>query len=125
MTARPAEDLELEIDEVEALPPPTGVPERFRELVALKLKTTNDAVICAAERDFRGIFLSPHDYIVEQVGKELPPHAQWILSCCDLNLLRMGYEREQVAIWTIALPDGRHMIFESARADLRGNPRSR
>ena len=44
-------DTDPDILETEVPPPPAGTPPRFRELVALALKTTDTTVLDAAEQD--------------------------------------------------------------------------
>ena len=108
-------DPDIEILETEVPPPPTGAPQRFRELVALALKTTDATVLDAAEQDYRGVFGSLDDFIHNQLDEHLPPHLQWLLGCCEPEKLRVGYEREVVRLWTIGLPNGQMMVFESQR----------
>jgi len=49
---------------------------------------------------------------------------RWLLGCCDPVQLRAGYENGALRIWTIALQDGRVLLFESqaelGRRRLRG-----
>jgi len=106
-------DPDIEILETDASPPPPGTPPEFRELVALALKTTAIDVLDAAEQDLRGTYPSVDDYVRDQLGEHLPPHMRWVLECCDPVRLRAGYENGALKIWTIALPDGRVLLFES------------
>ena len=105
-------DPDIKVLETES-PPPAGTPLRFRELVALALKTTDVTVLDAAQQDYRGVFANVDDFINNQLGEYLPPHLQWLPACCDTETLRSGYERGQVRLWTIELPDGHVMVFES------------
>jgi len=117
-------DPDIEILETEAPPRPPGTPPEFRELVALALRTTAVDVLDAAEDDFRGTYASVDDYVRDQVGEHLEPHMRWLLGCCDPVRLRAGDENGALRIWTIALPDGRVLLFESqaepGRRRLRG-----
>jgi hypothetical protein len=115
-------DPDIEVLETELVSPPSGTPRHFRELVALTLKTTDSTVLDAAERDYRGVFVSVHDYIDNQLGEHLPPHLQWLPACCEPEKLRLGYERGTVRLWTIRLPDGRVLVFESQREPGRHRP---
>ncbi len=117
-------DPDIEVLETELSPPLAGTPPRFRELVALALKTTDATVLDAAEQDYRGVFSSVHDFIDNQLGEQLPPHLQWLVACCEPEKLRVGYERGLVRLWTIGLPDGRVLVFESRREPGRCRPRS-
>lgn len=76
------------------------------------------------EEDFRGTYASVDDYVRDQVGEHLEPHMRWLLGCCDPVQLRAGYENGALRIWTIALQDGRVLLFESqaelGRRRLRG-----
>lgn len=98
-------------------------PLRFRELVALALKTTDSCILDAAEQDYRGVFASVHDFICNQLGEHLPSFLQWVLACCDPEMLRVGYERGHVRIWTIGLANERVIVFESQRERGRQRPR--
>ena len=108
-------DPDIEVHETEAPPPPAGAPPWFRELVALALKTTDTTVLDAAEQDYRGVFGSVDEFIHNQLDEHLPPHLQWLSVCCDPEKLRAGFERGLVHLWTIGLPTGRVMVFESRR----------
>ena len=112
-------DPDIEVPETEAPPPPAGAPPRFRELVALALKTTDSTVVDAAGQDYRGVFGSVDEFIHNQLGEHLPPHLQWLPACCDPEKLRAGYERGLVELWTIGLPTGRVIVFESRRGGCR------
>ena len=116
-------DPDIEILETEVPPPPSGTPPEFRELIALALKTTSVDVLDAAEEDFRGIYASVDDYVSDQLGEHLPPHMLWVLACCDPVKLRVGYENGALRIWTIALRDGRVLLFESQAELGRRHPR--
>jgi len=106
-------DPEIEILQTDAPPRPRGTPPEFRELVALALKTTAADVLDAAEQDYRGTYLSAEHYVRDQLTEHLPPYMRWLLECCDHARLRVGYENGALRIWTIALPDGRVLLFES------------
>ena len=106
-------DPDIEVLETDIPPPPLGVPPRFRERVALALKTTDAAVLDAAEQDYRGVFGSIDEFIHNQLAEHLPDHLQWLPTCCDPARLRAGYERGRVRLWTIALANGRVIVFES------------
>ena len=108
-------DPDIEVLETDLPPPPAGTPPRFRELVALALKTTDTTVLDAAEQDYRGVFGSIDDFISSQLGEHLPPHLEWLPACCDPEKLRVGYERGLVKLWTIGLANGRVIVFESLR----------
>lgn len=116
-------DPDIEVLETEVPPPPAGTPPRFRELVALALKTTDTTVLDAAEQDYRGVFGSVDDFIHNQLIEHLPPHLQWLPTCCDPAKLRLGYERKLIRLWTIALPNERVIVFESQREGSRRRPR--
>lgn len=116
-------DPDIEILETDASPPPYGTPPEFRELVALALKTTAVNVLDAAEEDFRGTYASVEDYVRDQLDEHLPPHMRWVLACCDPVKLRAGYENGALRIWTIALRDGRVLLFESQAEFGRRRPR--
>ena len=105
-------DPDIEVLETDLPPPPTGTPPRFRELVALALKTTDTTVLDAAEQDYRGVFGTINEFI----RTRLPANAQWILACCDPERLQEAYEFEfEIVIWTILLPRERMLVFESQR----------
>jgi hypothetical protein len=106
-------DPDIEVLETEVPPPPAGTPPRFRELVALALKTTDIAVLDAAEQDYRGVFGSVDDFIQNQLREHLPPFLKWLPGCCEPEKLRVGYERGLVRLWTIGLSNGRVIVFES------------
>lgn len=116
-------DPDIEVLKTELSPPPVGMPPRFRELVALALKTTDATVLDAAEQDYRGVFSSVHDFIDNQLGEQLPPHLQWLVACCEPEKLRGGYERGLVRLWTIGLPNQWVLVFESQREPGRRHPR--
>ncbi|HOZ24420.1 MAG TPA: hypothetical protein PLI83_06505 [Thermomonas sp.] len=116
-------DPEIEILETEVAPPPLGSPPRFRELVALALKTTDADVLDAAEHDYRGIHGGVDAFIRDQLAEHLPPHLQWLLECCDPEKLRLGYEGRAIRIWTIAVAEGRFAVFESSCEPGRRRPR--
>ena len=115
---------DIEVLETEVAPPPAGAPPRFRELVALALKTTDSTVLDAAEQDYRGVFGSIDDFIHNQLGEHLPSHLQWLPACCDPGKLRTGYERGRVRLWTIGLQNQRVIVFESKLERGRWHPRS-
>jgi nitroreductase len=111
--AAAAAALGIEVVETEA-PPPAGTPPWFRrELIALALKTADVTMLDTADQDYRGVFANVDEFIHNQLGEYLPPHLQWLPACCDTEKLRSGYERGQVQLWTIGLPDGQVMVFES------------
>lgn len=87
----------------------------LREQVAVVLGTTDAAVIDAAVHDYRGVFADVDAFIRDQLGEHLPRHLQWLPACCEPARLRAGYERGLVRLWTIPLPDGRSLVFESRR----------
>lgn len=108
--------------EVELSLPADGAPLRFRELIAHALGTTDETVLDAAERDYRGVFASVHDFICNQIGEHLPAYLQWLLACCDPEMLRVGYERGRIRVWTIRLAETRRIIFESLRPPEHARP---
>lgn len=112
------DELDVELDVVEAAAAPAGTPPRFRELVALALKTTDERALQDAEDAYRGTFASAHDFIVERVTALLPAELHWLPACCDADRLRHGYERGALLVWEIKLADGRSLVFESKRIDL-------
>jgi hypothetical protein len=116
-------DPDIEVLETDLPPPPAGTPPRFRELVALALKTTDTTVLDAAEQDYRGVFDSVDHFIHNQLGEHLPRHLQWLPACCDPAKLRLGYERGLVRLWTIALPNHQVIVFESQLERSRRRPR--
>ncbi|MBK7829443.1 hypothetical protein [Nannocystis sp.] len=117
-------DPDIEILETDLPPPPAGTPLWFRELVALTLKTTDPTVLDAAEQDYRGVFASADDFIHNQLAEHLPAHLQWLPTCCDPAKLRAGYERGHIRLWTIGLPNGQVIVFESPREPGRRRPRA-
>ena len=94
-------DPEIEIVETEAAPPPSGTPRHFRELVALALKTTDPAVLDAAEQDYRGIHSDVDAYVRDQIAEHLPSHL----------------------LWPIAVGEGRCAVFESVPERCGRRPR--
>lgn len=103
--------------EVEVMdPPPEGAPAGFRERLAVALRSTQVDVLAAAEAGFRGIHRSVEDYVEQQLVEHLPAFLGWILACCDRSRLRDGYENGQLVVWTVALDDGRVLVFEHTRA---------
>ncbi len=74
-------DPDIEVLETDLRRPPAAAPPRFRELVALALKTTNTTVLDAAEQDYRGVFDSVDHFIHNQLGEHLPRHLQWLPAC--------------------------------------------
>ena len=95
------------------LPPlPSGVPPDFRERLTLALKTTRPDVLAAAEQAFRGVWANADEYVRDQIGCQLPPHLQWLVS---LPGLREGYENKAIAVWEIKFEPGRALVFESLR----------
>lgn len=114
---------DIEILEIELPPPPRGAPPHFRELLALSLKTTDSTTLDAAELDYRGVFASADDFIHNQLAEHLPAHLQWLPACCDPAKLRAGYERGHIRLWTIGLPSGQVIVFESPREPGRRRPR--
>jgi hypothetical protein len=115
--------LDMEIDVEVVAPPPIGAPMDFRERLALALKTTDPSILEAAERAFRGVWPSVHDYIVERLAADLPPAMGWILACCDPAELRRGYEAGEREVWAIPLGHGQAMVFESSATN-SGTPDS-
>ena len=99
--------------DIELRPRAPGPPLRFRELVAVALKTTDSSVLDAAEQDYRGVFASVHDFVCNQIGEHLPSYLLWLLACCDPEMLRVGYEGGRVRLWTIGLARARVIVFES------------
>jgi hypothetical protein len=93
----------------------SGFPPEFREHLARALKTRDATALDAAERDYRGAYASVEAYVREQLAEHLPPFLHWLLACCDPSRLRAGYENRALRLWTLALPDGRVLLFESAR----------
>jgi len=54
----------------------------------------------------------------------LPAHLQWLPACCDPTKLRAGYERRHIRLWTIGLPNGQVIVFESPHEPGRRRPRA-
>jgi len=109
-------DSDFEVCPGEDLPPlPPNVPPDFRVRLALALKTTAPDVLAAAEEGFRGIYRDCDEYIRDVIAAELAPHLRWLLACTVAEQLRAGYENGAIAVWGIAIADGRVMVFESLR----------
>jgi hypothetical protein len=106
-------DVDIDVEVEVVAPPPNGAPLDFRERLVLALKTTDASVLAAAERAFRGVWPSIHDYIVERLAADLPPGLGWVLGCCDPAGLRRGYEAGEREVWAIPLGQGQAMVFES------------
>lgn len=107
---------DIEIVEETTAPPPPGAPREFRELLALALRTTDESALDQAERDYRGVHASVHDYLMSEILGHLPPDLDWLPAVCDPDQLRLAYQaRVARSLWTIRLADGRVMVFESAR----------
>jgi hypothetical protein len=117
-------DPDIEILVTDPPPRPPGTPPEFRERIALALKTTSAHVLDAAERDFRGIYPDAEHYVCAQLTEHLPKYMHWLLACCDPRRLRAGYENGALRIWTIPLPDGRVLMFESQAEPGRRRRRS-
>lgn len=108
---------DIEIVEEITPPPPPGAPRGFRELLALALRTTDESAMDRAERAYRGVHASVHDYLLTEIVRHLPPDLDWLPAVCDPDQLRLAYEaRVGRSLWTIRLADGRVMVFESARS---------
>lgn len=107
---------EIEIVEEIAPPPPAGVPGKFRERLALALKTTDSTALDQAERDYCGIYPSAHQYVLLQMAGHLPPGFDRLPAVCDPDEIRQAYEAHVGrVVWAIPLGDDRVMIFESIR----------
>ena len=76
---------ELDIDEETLAPAPQGAPADFRERLVLALKTTDATTLAAAERDFRGCYDSPDEYVREALARHLPDWLAWVLDSCDVR----------------------------------------
>lgn len=100
------------------LPAPADALPDLRQRLSLYLKTTDPDVIAAAESAYRGVWDSAHAYIVNQIAEHLPPFLDWLLTTCDPDELRRGYEAGKLVIWTIDLPQGACLVFESLRDDV-------
>lgn len=105
---------DLEIDDLPPLAP--GMPARFRERLALALKTVNSNVLAAAEASYRGTFASVHEYLVVTVSEHVPHFLVWICECLDPEKTLERYEAGQVLVWTIQVSEGEVMVFESRRS---------
>lgn len=114
-TGEPPPD-DLEIAEEDAPPPPAGAPLNFRERLVLHLKTTRLAALEQAERDFRGVFASVHAYVCGRIAAQIPDWIAWVRENVSPDELRDGYEAGKIRLWTIPLPDGQVMVFESVGA---------
>lgn len=88
-------------------------PRGFEETVRKALPGLDPAALELVQNSFRGTFLSAHDFLTNLIGEHLPAHLQWLLSLIDPDVLRQGYERGRVMIWTISLCDGRCYVFET------------
>ncbi len=103
--------------EVEVMdPPPEGAPPGFRERLAMALRSTQVDVLAAAEAGFRGVYKGAEDYVEQQLAEHLPAFLSWLLACCDRSKLLDGYENGRLVVWTVALEDGRVLVFEHVRA---------
>lgn len=58
---------------------------------------------------------SVDEYLHDRIADQLPAHLWWLLECCDPARLRHRYENGAVALWTIDLPDGQVLLFETPR----------
>jgi hypothetical protein len=90
-----------------------GIPPSFRDRIADALRTTDPAVLDAAEQDCRGAWPDLDAYVRTQLAEHLPSHMAWLLDCCDPAKIRAGYENGAVFLWTVPLPDGGVLLFES------------
>jgi hypothetical protein len=108
-----AGDAEIDIVTEDAPPLPLGAPADFRERLVIALRTTEPRILAAAEAGYRGIFASPHEYVVEQLAAYLPPSHAWILACATPERLQAGYEAGSVVVWSIPLGGGTCMVFET------------
>lgn len=111
-TSRSEGEMEVEVMD----PPPEGAPPGFRERLAMALRSTQADVLTAAEAGFRGVYKSAEEYVEQQLAEHLPAFLSWLLACCDRSKLLDGYENGQLVVWTVALDDGRVLVFEHARA---------
>lgn len=102
--------------EIEALPPLSpGMPDHFRERLALALKTVNADVLAAAEACYRGTFSSVHEYLVATLCEHLPEFLLWILECINPDKVLEKYEAKKIIVWIIRLSEDEVMVFESLR----------
>lgn len=106
-------DANLEIEDLPPLGP--GMPDLFRERLALALKTVNSDVLAAAEACYRGTFASVHDYLVATLSEHLPEFLLWILECLSPEMTLEKYEAGKIIVWTIRLSEDAVMVFESRR----------
>lgn len=104
-------DIDMDVESMP--PPPVGAPPNLRERLALHFRTTDPAILAAAEADFRGVWASEHAYIAEQVAEHLPPFLGWLVATCDPAKLREGYCNRAVRVWSIALDTRARAVFES------------
>ncbi len=109
----PPDDLDIDIED--APPPPAGAPLNFRERLVLHLKTTSPAALEQAEREFRGVFASVHEYVCEQIASHIPDWTPWIIANIPPEELREDYEAGRRVLWVIPLPNGRVLVFETER----------
>ena len=107
---------ELDIDEETLAPAPQGAPADFRERLVLALKTTDPATLAAAERDFRGCYDSPDEYVREALARHLPDWLAWVLDYAPADKLRHAHESAGCAIWSIPIDSG-VLVFESRRVE--------
>lgn len=96
---------------------PVGAPLGFCERLSSHLRTADPVILDAAARDFRGVWGSEHEYMVDQLAEQVPPLLAWVLACCDPAALRAGYEAGRLRVWSIPLELGRCMVFESYRGE--------
>ena len=109
---------EIDIDEENLAPAPKGAPADFRERLVLALKTTDPATLAAAERDFRGCYDSPDEYVREALAQHVPAWLAWVLEFAPADKLRHAHESAGGTVWTIALESG-VLVFESPREQAR------
>jgi len=106
-------DADLEIEDLPPLSP--GMPDHFRERLALALKTVNGDVLAAAEACYRGTFSSVHEYLVMTLSEHLPDFLLWILECLNPDTTLEKYEAKKIIVWTIRISEDEVMVFESLR----------
>lgn len=110
-------DVAIDVEESTVSRP--DLPADFAERVTLALKTTDQQVLADAERDFRGVYESGHEYIVLRGRERVSPDLHCLVNGCDPVVLRAWYEAGHVLVWEIPLGEHRSYVFESLRATMK------
>lgn len=113
--AQADDDFSIPIDVENIDSPRADLPARFRERLALALRTTDAFVLDAAERAYQGTWPTLKAFLLDRLAVVLGTRRAAMLAGHDCASLLHYYASKERLIWSIPSSESQHMVFELPR----------